>query len=151
MKKKLFKRLSTLVLALVMLLTLLTATSCDLLDLDFDLSDLGFGFEDDAAIELSPEQDKFATELGGVSETFEGVISERSYSTSERAATAYVEEELAGNGVAYVEIVSSKKLSSKNIKKLNIPEDILDGYDEVHEFEVEYSVEDGTESYLKTS
>jgi len=149
MKKKLIKRLSTIGLALVMLLTLLTATSCDLLDLDFNIGDFGFG--DDAVVELDPEQDKFASEIGGVSETFEGVISERSYSTSEKAAAAYVEEELAGNGVAYVEIISSKKLSSRNIKKLNIPADILEGYDEVHEFEVEYSVEDGADAYLRTS
>ena len=149
MKKKLFKRFSTIGLALVMLLTLLTATSCDLLDLDFNIG--GFGFGGDSVVELDPEQDKFASEIGGVSETFKGVISERSYSTSEKAAAAYVEEELAGNGVAYVEILSSKKLSSRNIKKLNIPADILEGYDEVHEFEVEYSVEDGADAYLRTS
>ena len=151
MKKKLVKRLSTLALAAVMLLTLLTATSCDLLDLEFNLGGFDFGFSGDEAIELDPEQGMFASEIGGVSETFEGVISERSYSTSEGAATAYVEEELAGSGIAYVEILSSKKLSSRNIKKLNIPEEFLDGYDEVHEIELEYSIEDGNESYLKTS
>lgn len=92
------------------------------------------------------ERNEFIDGVGGVSETFKGSVSEESFSSPDDAAEAFVSEELAGNASATVhEVKSNGELSAKQIKALNIPEEILDGSDAVEEMEVSYSLEEKSE------
>lgn len=92
---------------------------------------------------LDSEDVEFIDELGGVSETFEGVLSNSSFDSSEEAAEAFVTNELSGNGIALVDKVESKgELSDSEIEALNLPEYILDECDEVEKFEVTYEIDD---------
>lgn len=88
------------------------------------------------------ERNEFIDDIGGVSETFKGSVSQESFSDPDDAAEAFVSEELAGDGSATIhEVKSNGELSAKQIKALNIPEEILDGSDAVEEMEVSYSLE----------
>ena len=94
--------------------------------------------EDDKAAE---GRDDFIDDLGGVSETFEGAVSAEEYDDPEKAAIAYVTEEITGNTEAVVESVESKgELSQKEIKALDLPDEISDGMTSIEKLEVEYSV-----------
>lgn len=87
------------------------------------------------------ERDEFIENLGGVSETFDGVVSRDSYASSTSAAKAFVTEELAGQGKAILHSVESNgELSDREINALNIPARLLEGADAVEEFEIEYEV-----------
>ena len=57
------------------------------------LPDIGNGTEDAPG---NPDRDSFIADLGGVSETFEGAVSEKSYKSADKAAEAYVSEEIVG-------------------------------------------------------
>lgn len=92
-------------------------------------------------------QNEMIDQLGGVSETFEGAISEESYESAEEAATAYVEEEIAGNSSATVSEVKPIATLSESQMKEVIPESMLEGVDSVEEYEVTYSVSD-SDSFL---
>lgn len=140
MKHVTYKRHLSLALSLLMILTLSSVASCGKKDTEADTD-----AEETEAVEketLNSEQNSFADALGGVSETFTGAISEESYDSSEDAATAFVNEELAGNQRAEIQSVQTRTLSSENIAGLDIPEDILKGSDAVEEVEVKYAVED---------
>lgn len=90
--------------------------------------------------------DPFIKELNGVSETFKGAVSTETFSTSQEAAEAFVYDELAGyNSIEIKETKSNKELSKNEIKKLNIPSEILEGYDTVEEIEITYLVEEEAE------
>ena len=148
--KKTTKRLLTLALAMFTLIALLSATSCDMLEdiLDFDFLNSD---EKQPGAEMSYEQKQFASSIGGVSETFEGAMSKKSYSSADEAALAYVENEIIGDAESFsISAVSSKTLRSSKIKKLDIPEEFLKNYDEVVEVEVEYNVERYSSSAYKT-
>ena len=149
--KKTTKRLLSLALAMLTLLLLLSATSCDFLDIDFDGLDFDFLTPEEPEVELSSEQIEFAGSIGGVSETFKGVMSEESFRSPEEAAIAYVNFELAGDGNLNVSILSSKTLRASKIKKLDIPEEFLEGYEDVVEVELEYSEEDSSSYTMRTS
>ena len=87
-------------------------------------------------------QDEMISQLGGVSETFEGALSEETYETAEEAATAFVEEEIVGKSNANVsEVKPIATLSETEIKNA-IPESLLEGkeVDSVEKYEVTYSV-----------
>ena len=146
MKHITFKRILSLALSLLMILSLVAMAACGKKDDDDDRKDR----DDDDEIEeteteketLNPEQNKFASALGGVSETFTGAVSEETYDSPEEAATAFIDEELVGDKDADIQSVKTKELSDREISKLDIPAALLNGSDAVEEVEVEYTVED---------
>ncbi len=84
----------------------------------------------------------FIESLGGVSETYTGSVSDESYDTTEEAATAYVEKELAGNAeVSIINTVSKGTLSEKEVESLKIPAEDSENIVSVEAIEVEYSEE----------
>lgn len=87
-------------------------------------------------------QDEMINQLGGVSETFEGALSEETYETAEEAATAFVEEEIVGKSNANVSEVKPVATLSETEIKDAIPESLLEGkeVDSVEKYEVTYSV-----------
>ena len=93
-------------------------------------------------------QNEMIDQLGGVSETFEGAISEESYASAEEAATAYVEEEIAGSSASanVTEVKSVATLSESEIASV-IPESLREGVDSVEEYEVTYSINESS-SYV---
>ena len=90
-------------------------------------------------------QNEMIDQLGGVSETFEGAISEESYDSAEEAATAYVEEEIAGSSASanVTEVKSVATLSESEIANV-IPESLREGVDSVEEYEVTYSINESS-------
>lgn len=104
---------------------------------------VGGGEADAPLTQEDKERNEFIDSLGGVSETFEGVLSHNSYYSPEEAAQAFVTEELVGNGYAYVQQVNSQgELSEKEIKNLNLPDYIE--YDTIEKVEVIYELEEGS-------
>lgn len=96
---------------------------------------------------VSTIDSEFAKELGGVSETFKGAVSEESYETSNKAAEAFVLEEVVGEEEAeIVEVASKGELSSDEINKLNVSSEILEGSLGVEKLEVTYSLEEESSS-----
>lgn len=96
---------------------------------------------------VSTIDSEFAKELGGVSETFKGAVSEESYETSNKAAEAFVLEEVVGEEEAeIVEVTSKGELSSEEINKLNVSSEILEGSLGVEKLEVTYSLEEESSS-----
>ena len=87
-----------------------------------------------------PEVDAFINELGGVSETFEGVISNYSYSSPTEAAEAFVTEELSGYGYVSIDHIDPKgELSDSEITSLNFPDYVVNGCDAIEKLEVTYN------------
>lgn len=121
------RKILSLLLALLMIVAAFSMTACQA------GSDKG---------KLNANQNAFANSIGGVSETFKGAISEKTYTTSEDAAKAFVTEEVVGKASASITNVSSKTLNNSEIKKLDIPAELLVGSDAVEEMEVSYSVAD---------
>ena len=90
--------------------------------------------------EPDPDRDQFIDSIGSVSETFKGAVSENTYNTANDAATAFVNEELAGEAEATVQSVKSNgKVSESKVNSL-IPADLLVGSDSVEEIEVVYNL-----------
>ncbi len=142
MKKSKFLLLVVLMLALCMLSTsLFTACGGDEegdTESSVESSTVDSKEEDDKAAE---GRDEFIDSLGGVSDTFEGAVSEESYDTAEDAASAYVSNEVAGkSNIEEVEAVSKGELSSSAIKDLKLPEELQEGITSVEKFEVSYSL-----------
>ena len=109
-------------------------------------SDPNYKPDDDDSIgdsgeeDVDPDRNSFIDSIGGVSETFKGAISENTYSTANDAATAFVNEELAGEAEATVQSVKSNgKVSESKLNSL-IPADLLVGSDSVEEIEVVYNL-----------
>lgn len=105
--------------------------------------------EEDKAAE---GRDEFIDSLGGVSDTFEGAVSEESYDTAEEAANAYVSNEIAGDfNVESVDAVSKGELSDKDVKALDLPEELSNGITSVEKFEVSYELSEEKASSLASS
>ncbi len=131
-----------LVLASIFSITLLTGCSNDD-NSDGTLDDSG----DDNSMDEGEkkEHNDYIDTIGGVSETYVGSVSEEEFDTSDKAATAFVEKEIAGEQtVSVVNTVSKGDLNNKEIKALNIPDEVSDGMLAVEEIEVEYQVEENT-------
>ena len=80
---------------------------------------------------------EFIDEIGGVSETYQGAVSQNNYSSANEAATSFVETEIVGE--KEVEVVNTAKVADLNndqIAALNIDTTGVVG---VEEYEVEYS------------
>lgn len=135
------KRIISLLLVLCMCMALTFAfTSCGSLS---DLLSSLAGDEEEGDGEYKekndPERNEFIDGIGGVSETYEGAVSEDYFSSAEEAAEAYVEMEIAGKSYASITEVESKgELSDKEVKSLGIPAELSDGIDSVEKLEVSY-------------
>ena len=131
--------LITLMLALCVLSTALL-TSCG-------------GEEPDPQLEKGAEgRDEFIAELGGVSETYVGSVSEESYETAKDAANAYVSNEVAGDSnVTNVSADSKGQLSSSEIDELNLPADLKTGLTSIEKFEVSYTLSDSAVASMASS
>ena len=89
------------------------------------------------------ERSDFITALGGVSETFTGVISEKSFDNSDDAAKAFIDEEISGESNATVQSLNHRgSLSESQIQSLKIPADILEGSESVDVIDVAYTLQD---------
>lgn len=101
---------------------------------------------------LSSEQNAFISSIGGVSETFEGGVSQQSYSTAELAAQAYVSEEVVGEKNAEIcSATSTGTLSKKEVQALSLPADIRDEADSVETYDITYRTYGDATSNDKTT
>ncbi len=92
-------------------------------------------------------RNEFTKRLGGVSETFEGTISDESYGSAEEAVSAYISNEVAGNSsVTDVNATSMGELNESAIKELILPKDFQEGITSVEEFSVAYSLSEEASS-----
>jgi len=146
MKKSKFLLLVVLMLTLCMLSTVLF-TACGGDDEGDTSSSVESSTPDSSSKDDQNEdkgaegRDEFIDSLGGVSDTYEGAVSEESYDSANEAATAYVNNEVAGNSnVEDVEAVSKGELSANAIKELKLPEELQEGITSVEKFEVSYSL-----------
>ena len=128
MKNSIFKRIMALILVLCLAMSAFLV-SCNKDKGDDDDKDGGSGGNSD-----------IINSIGGVSETFTGVMSTQSYDTAEDAAEAFVLEEMATNDDVVIEDVKSTTLSNDEISKVGIPSEFLDGADSVEKVEVSYLV-----------
>ena len=118
------KRFLTILLALSLVFVMLFITSCG-----------GSG----KTIDPEAGRGDFINDIGGVSETYVGTVSEEAYETANDAAEAFVENELSGaNGAVILETVSNGALSTAQVEKLNIPDELMEGATSVEEIEVSY-------------
>lgn len=148
MKKSKFFRILVLMLAFCLLATSLF-TACGNKDKDDD-DDEEEEEEEEGENSGNKENDKaaegrdeFIDEIGGVSDTYVGSVSEGTYAYANEAASAYVEFELAGNGYVEIdEVIAQGELSSSEINKLNLPSELQEGLDAVEKFEVYYELYD---------
>lgn len=83
-------------------------------------------------------RNKFIDEIGGVSETFIGAVSEREYYASTDAAEDFVHVEVVGDSYATIQSIDSKGPAQSSEHK--IPEEFLAGSEMVEKFEVEFTV-----------
>ncbi len=106
------------------------------------LDGLGGGIGGGKGDAVDAERNEFIEGLGGVSETFDGVVSRDNYPNSTMAAEAFVTEELKGEtGKAILHSVESKgELSDSEIRATKIPDRLLEGADAVEEYEIEYEI-----------
>ncbi len=90
---------------------------------------------------------EFIDQLGGVSDTFVGAVSDTSYETPVAAAEAYVKTEVIGkNDVSQIQTVSKGELSTEAVSALKIPAEFAEGIVAVEEMEVSYAVTQSNES-----
>ena len=144
MKTSMMKRFLCLLLVLCMTFALLLATGCSKSD-DDKKDDEGSnenegGNNDDGKLDASDGRQDFIEGIGGVSETYEGAVSEEVFETANEAAEAYVATEVVGTSkTAVIESATSKgTLSATEIAKI-IPDELTDGMDSVEKIEIVYS------------
>lgn len=86
----------------------------------------------------------FINEIGGVSETYEGVISSNSYNSAEDAITGYLTEEVAGNSnVSIVGTPTKKAVSNKESEQIRALVENASDIQSIEKMEVTYSVDSG--------
>ncbi len=92
-------------------------------------------------VDAEEGRDDFINDLGGVSETYQGAVSEESYSSADEAARDYVYQEIVGEQDVTIESTTSKgELNNSEIDRLNLPADVTEGMQSVEKLEVEYTV-----------
>ena len=127
--KKSFKTIASLVLAFSMVFVMLFVTSC--------------GGNNNGGGTTDPEagRNEFIAEIGGVSETFAGSVSDNNYPSSVAAATGYLLSEVNIKGVKISTNKESKGfLEGAALTALNIPSNILENSKGVEAIEVTYDV-----------
>ncbi|MBQ7923667.1 MAG: hypothetical protein IJ329_00015 [Clostridia bacterium] len=86
---------------------------------------------------------EFIEEIGGVSETYKGAVSETTYSSADAAATAYVEEEVVGDAnITVVNTTSQGDLSADEVDALELDDETKDGMLGVEKIEIEYTTDE---------
>ena len=134
MKNKMFKRILSLVLVVLMILTAALATGCGKKDDD----------DDDDKLDAVERRKDLIERLGGASDTYVGSVSEDSYVSAGEAAKAFVTNEVIGSEMASVSGVKHKKTLSANEVSSVIPAEVMgEGVVEVQQLEVTYSVMSG--------
>ncbi len=119
---KTIKRASLLLLSIVILLFACLMTGC-------------------GSSKKDKGHEEYIKELGGVSETFTGEISEENYETQEDAASAFVEEQLAGyKDVRITKTESQGTLNDSEIENLNLTEDDSKDIVSIEKVSVTYSL-----------
>ncbi len=115
MKK--FKKVLLPILAVLLLLSVCSMTSCGLFKKD--------------SIDLKKEQkshEAFIDELGGVSDTYVGAVSDTVYDSNEIAARAYIYEQIAGdNNISVTDTISAGELTKDEISALKLSEQDANG------------------------
>ena len=130
MRRSTIKRV--LAMALAMALVLVFVTSCSL-----------FGGKNKDDDKKAADQD-FINELGGsTSETFKGAVSEEMYDSVDKAAIAYIEEEVAGESYAEIISIDSKDTFTPYNVDTEIPSEFLVGADSIEKVEITYGISDG--------
>lgn len=90
---------------------------------------------------------EFIDQLGGVSDTYKGSVSDESYTSATAAAEAYIQEEVIGNAEAtQLSSVSKGELSDEAVTALRIPAEFTSGIVAVEEMEVSYAVAQSSDS-----
>lgn len=88
------------------------------------------------------KQKDFIKEIGGVSETYVGEVSDESYNTSIQAAQTYVRRELTGDApVNIIRTTTKAELTPDEIAALDVPASVKVGLDAVKEMELTYTVD----------
>lgn len=89
------------------------------------------------------DKNAFIDEIGGVSETYIGSLSEESYDTADDAAAAFVLEEIAEEDVTYTvtSAICDGTLTNEEIATAGISEDLLKDAKSVEKYTVAYSEE----------
>lgn len=134
------KKIASLILALLMLLSVAALSGCMM---DPVKNDESIGETDSAENDFGndPERNELIDKIGGVSDTFRGAVSKETFNSAVEAANAYVADEIAGNSDAVVlDTVSNGELSHEKIDSIGIPEELKAGITSVEEYEVSYSV-----------
>lgn len=133
--RKTFKRSILILLILSLVFSLAVLTSCK------KKKDKDDDEEESVVIDASIGRSEFIDDIGGVSETYTGAVSEESYETKEEAATAFVSEEIVGTQkTAIIQSTESKgQLSPTEITALNLPEEFSENVESVEKIEVTYS------------
>ena len=134
MKKGMFKKILSLTLVVLMILTAVLATGCAEDDKKDKKSKGG-------KLDGSVGRDAFIESIGGVSETYIGGLSNESYGSADEAAEAFVVNEVIGSNTASVSGVSPKQTLTVSEATSIIPREVM-GNDalEVQLLEVTYEV-----------
>ena len=141
-----FRSVLLILLALALVMSMACFAGCDRDDDDDDDDDDDRKKKDpQTQVDADDGRDDFIDDIGGVSDTFRGAVSEESYDTPEDAAVAFVESEVVGSKNAnIVDTVSKGELSNSEIADLDIPADLSEGMQSVELMEVEYTVSDAS-------
>ncbi len=81
----------------------------------------------------------FIEEIGGVSETYVGEVSEAEYQDATTAATACLQEQIVGEQEVTVVNTVSTTLNNEQVAALNLPAEVAQGAESVEEIEIEYA------------
>ncbi len=132
MKK--FKKVLLPILAVILLISTCTFTSCGIFD----------------SKGIDPKKEKksheaFINSLGGVSDTYAGSVSDTFYPSDEQAAYAYVSEQVAGlNRVSVIGTSPSQSLTQVEIDAMNLSAEDRAGILDVSAIDVTISTNDDT-------
>ena len=90
---------------------------------------------------------EFIDQLGGVSDTYKGMVSTESYASASAAAEAYIREEIVGSAEASQLSATSKGvLSDEAVSALKIPAEFTSGIAAVEEMEVSFAITESSDS-----
>ncbi len=125
--KKRFKRILIPTVAVILLFSICTLTGCSL-------------FEKKDGIDYKAERkahEEFIEELGGVSDTYKGEVSDNVYTSTEDAANAYLREQVLGyNGYNNMTMSDGERLSLTEIASLNLSGEDAAGIISVEAYDV---------------
>ena len=134
------KRILTLAFCFIIAFTMLFTTSCSsIIGLIQNL--VNEEPEDEGASGRENERNELINEIGGVSDTFKGAVSEESYDSATEAAEAYVCEQIAGKdaSVTIEDVTPLGELTYTEIEELGVPSEFKEDMIGIEAFEVTYT------------